>query len=54
MCNLYKNLTLKANIPNKEEPFRARSSAGAILSDALLMNNPYKPIPNMSMTVPAR
>jgi hypothetical protein len=46
--------TFKANIPNKDEPFRARSSLAGASGGILQMNNPYKPMPNISITVPAR
>lgn len=48
------SFTFKANIPNREEPLRARSMAGGRSGGTLLMNSPYKPIPNISITVPAK
>lgn len=49
-----RHITFKANIPNKEDPLRARSSEGWESTGTLLINNPYKPIPKINITVPAR
>jgi hypothetical protein len=53
-CSKGNKITLRANIPNKEDPLRARSTLEGTSGDTLLINNPYKPIPNINMTVPAR
>jgi hypothetical protein len=47
-------VTFKANIPKSDDPLRARSTEGDTSEGVLLMNNPYKPIPKINMTVPAR
>lgn len=47
-------ITFKANIPNKEDPLRARSIVGGTSGGTFEINNPYKPMPNINMTVPAR
>lgn len=46
--------TFRENIPNKEDPLRARSTPAGTPGGVLLINSPYKPIPNINMTVPAR
>ena len=51
---LVTSFTSSANIPNKEDPLSARSTLGGIPGGTLLINNPYKPIPNINITVPAR
>lgn len=47
-------ITFKANMPNKEDPLSARSFAAGTSADTFVMNNPYKPMPNINITVPAR
>lgn len=46
--------TFRANMPNKDEPLSARSMAGGTPGGTFEMNNPYKPMANISITVPAR
>lgn len=50
----FMKVTFIANIPNNEEFLRARSTFGDTSGGTLLINNPYKPIPKINMTVPAR
>lgn len=52
--HMYRKVTFKENIPNKEDPLRERSMLGGKVGGTLLMNKPYKPMPNINITVPAR
>jgi hypothetical protein len=47
-------ITFKANIPKRWDPLRAQSTEVDTSEGVLLMNNPYKPIPKINITVPAR